>query len=348
MVKDSIGWHNMVDVETVVVFSCEIEEDIEDPTPELVGTLDEDDLTTEAGTEAERIVASMLRDTLGRRYDSDETKNARNHEFTDAAQSASVNLESETRTTIELLDSVRDGTDLERAGESLSQLYLNEARSVSDLLIYTRFEEYNETFAGILKTPYLEGAHEIDLDHEDTEAVFTENERVIQEETDKSVVYPKYDEYEESFDDNSVQLYQEGGAQHYAKYWHGFLNVKAAPHPHELVESAIKQRANESETEAAYPTYGEFTDGADITLEDESETDIDVDQGGVSVRIAGKSIRVSINELRESDSVQLARDGDQFYLLLSDLQPELTVGSGNSKRSLVDDLSSVPNIRDLF
>lgn len=38
----------------------------------------------------------MLRERLGRRYDSDETKNARTHEFTDAAQSASVNLELET------------------------------------------------------------------------------------------------------------------------------------------------------------------------------------------------------------------------------------------------------------
>jgi hypothetical protein len=208
----------MVDVESVAVFSCEMGEEIENPAPDLVGTLDEDDLVTDAGAEAERIVASMLRDTLGRRYNSDDTKNARNHIFTDAARSASVNLEGEDRTTVELLERVRDGSDIESVGESLSQLYLNEARSVSDLLIYTQFSEYDETFAAILKTPYLEGAHEIDLDHEDTEAVFTENERVIQEETDKSVVYPKYDKYEELIDEDSAQLYQEGGAQHYAKY----------------------------------------------------------------------------------------------------------------------------------
>jgi len=338
----------MVDVESVAVFSCEMGEEIENPTPDLVGTLDEDDLVTDAGAEAERIVASMLRDTLGRRYNSDDTKNARNHTFTDAARSASVNLEGEDRTTVELLERVRDGSDIESVGESLSQLYLNEARSVSDLLIYTQFSEYDETFSAILKTPYLEGAHEIDLDHEDTEAVFTENERVIQEETDKSVVYPKYDKYEEVIDENSAQLYQEGGAQHYAKYWYGFLNLKAAPHPDELVESAIKQRASENETSAAYPTYEDFTDGGPITLDDADGTEVDVDQGDVSVRIAGKSIRVSISELRESDNVQLARDGDQFYLLLSDLQPELTVGSGNGKRSLVDDMSNVPDIRDLF
>jgi len=46
-----------------------------------------------------------------------------------------------------------------------------------------------------------------------------------------------------------------------AKYWYGFLNLKAAPHPDELVESAIKQRASENETSAAYPTYQDFTDG---------------------------------------------------------------------------------------
>lgn len=343
-----IELQKMVDVESVAVFSCEMGEEIENPIPDLVGTLDEDDLVTDAGAEAERIVASMLRDTLGRRYNSDDTKNARNHSFTDAARSASVNLEDEDRTTVELLERVRDGSDIESVGESLSQLYLNEARSVSDLLIYTQFSEYDETFAAILKTPYLEGAHEIDLDHEDTEAVFTENERVIQEETDKSVVYPKYDKYEEHIDEDSAQLYQEGGAQHYAKYWYGFLNLKAAPHPDELVESAIKQRASENETSAAYPTYQDFTDGGPITLDDADGTEADVDQGDVSVRIAGKSIRVSISELRESDNVQLARDGDRFYLLLSDLQPELTVGSGNGKRSLVDDLSNVPDIRDLF
>lgn len=338
----------MVDVETVAVFSCEMGEEIENPEPDLVGTLNEDDLITEAGAEAERIVASMLRDTLGRRYNSDDTKNARNHVFTDAARSASVNLEGEDRTTLELLDKVQDGSDIESAGEALSQLYLNEARSVSDLLIYTKFSNYGETFAAILKTPYLEGAHEIDIDQEDTEAVFTENERVIQEETDKSVVYPKYDKYEEVIDKNSAQLYQEGGAQHYAKYWYGFLNLKSAPHPDEMVEFAIKQRVSESESSAAYPTYQDFTDGGPITLDDADETEVDIDQGDVSVRIAGKSLRVSIRELRESENVQLARDGDQFYLLLSDLQPELTVGSGNGKRSLVDDLSNVPDIRDLF
>jgi len=123
----------MVDVESVAVFSCEMGEEIENPAPDLVGTLDEDDLVTDAGAEAERIVASMLRDTLGRRYNSDDTKNARNHIFTDAARSASVNLEGEDRTTVELLERVRDGSDIESVGESLSQLYLNEARSVSDL-----------------------------------------------------------------------------------------------------------------------------------------------------------------------------------------------------------------------
>lgn len=336
----------MVDIQSVAVFSCEKGEEIDDPSPVSVGVLDSDDLDTEGGREVERICTAMVGEALGRNYDSSETKNARTHEFTDNATEVPAPIEGVERSIREVLDGVKNEEDLEENARVLSQLYLDEIQSRADLLITVHYEQYDEDFVAILKTPYLEGAHEIDLSESDTTEVFIENERVIQEETDKSVLYPQYDAYEEETDTSRAQLFQASGASHYSSYWYGFLELAEKKHPDELVERGLKEQARESETGAAFGSYREFIE--DETIETDADSTSSIENGDVTVRIAGRSLRVSLEELRESHNVQLARDGDQFYLILSDIEPEITVGSGQGRKSVFADLDGVPEIDEIF
>ena len=339
----------MVETHSVAVYSCEKGEGIDDPQPELVGVLDSDDLATEGGSEVERICTSLIEEVLEKNYDSTDSKNARIHNFRDEATSDPVPVDGIEKSVPEILEEIREGTNLMENSRILSQLYLDEVLSQTDLIIVAHFEDHDEEFVAILKTPYLDGAHEIDLSASDTTELFIENERVIQERTDKSAIYPRYDAYEDEVDTSQVLIYQASGASHYASYWYGFLKLKEKLHPDEFVEAAIKERAKETENEAAYPSYQEFVNSGVQDTDTESETPPNsTESGKVSIRIAGRTIRASIEELRASESVQLARDGDQYYLLLSDIEPDITVGGGDSRRSLISDLTDVPNIRDLF
>lgn len=341
----------MVETRSVAVFSCEKGEDIDDPAPALVGVLYAADLDTDRGAEVKRICRSLIKEALDKKYDNIDAKNARTHDFTDEATAEPAPIDGVEKTIRDILDEIRDDVNIEENARILSQLYLDEILSQTDLIIVAHFINHDEDFVAILKTPYLDGAHEIDLSGSDTTEVFIENERVIQERTDKSVIYPRFDEYEDEVDTTQALLYQASGASHYASYWYGFLKLEEKLHPDELVETTIKQRASENETGAAFSSYGEFADGGQLLGTDtESETDPSstTESGKVSIRIAGRTIRASVEELRASESVQLARDGDQYYLLLSDIEPDITVGGGDGKRSLIADLSDVPNIRDLF
>ncbi len=336
----------MVNIQSVAVFSCEKGEEIEDPSPVSVGMLASDDLDTEGGREVERICTAMVGEALGRNYDSSETKNARTHEFTDGATEVSAPVDGVEQSIRDVLDAIRNEDDIEENARTLSQLYLDEIQSRADLLITVHYKKYDEDFAAILKTPYLEGAHEIDLSDSDTTEVFIENERVIQEETDKSVLYPQYDVYEEEMDESQAQLFQANGASHYSSYWYGFLKLAEKKHPDELVERGLKEQARESDTGAAFGSYREFIENGSIETDADSASSLE--SGDVTVRIAGRSLRVSLEELRESRNVQLARDGDQFYLVLSDIEPEITVGSGQGRKSVFADLDGIPDIEDVF
>jgi hypothetical protein len=336
----------MVEIQSVAVFSCEKGENIDNPSPDSVGVLDSDDFDTDGGREVERICTAMVGEALGRNYNSSETKNARTHEFTDRATEVSAPVDGVDMSIREVLDAIRNETDVEENARVLSQLYLDEIQSRADLLITVHYEKYEEDFVAVLKTPYLEGAHEIDLSDSETTEVFIENERVIQEETDKSVLYPQYDVYEEEMDTGRAQLFQANGASHYSSYWYGFLQLAEKKHPDELVERGLKDQARESETGAAFGSYREFIENGSIDTESDSMSS--VENGEVTIRIAGRSLRVSLEELRDSRNVQIARDGDQFYLVLSDIEPEVTVGSGQGRKSVFGTLDGVPNVEDIF
>ena len=199
----------MVDVKGVGVYSCIKKDNDPNPTPSLVGVLESEDIGESRGAQAAAIVESLIGSILDKRYG--ETKSARNHRFSAEAE---VERTDDGGSVVDVLETLRNGGDMDAYSRHLAQWYIDQTQSRSDLIIVAPFKEHNRNFVAIIKTPFLPDAHEID-----TEEVFIEHERIIREETDKSILYPFYDEFEDEADPERVHIYQRRGSQHYADYW---------------------------------------------------------------------------------------------------------------------------------
>lgn len=321
----------MVEVTGIAVYSCVKTEDDDNPDPSTVGVLDSKDLADDAGAEASRICEELIDTALDKKYG--ETKSARNHRFSAEAELERTN---DGESVIDVLEAVRNDGDIERCSEYIADWYITEIQSRSDLIIVAPFEEYDRDFVVVIKTPFLPDAHEID-----TEEVFVEHERIIREETDKSIIYPFYDEFEDEPNSERVHVYQRYGSQHYAKYWWRFLRLEEQKHPDDVVEDSIGQRMDGEDGE-----FDSLDDFVDFTSE---EFDDEVGQEAtVSVEIANTSFQIPLSEFRQQDNVQLAKEGNTYYVVLSGTQPQMTVGSGRNKRSLFDEIEDLPRPSELF
>ncbi|WP_313696076.1 hypothetical protein [Halorarum halobium] len=321
----------MVEVTGIGVYSCVKTEDDDNPDPSTVGVLDSEDLTDDAGAEASRICEELIGTALDKKYG--ETKSARNHRFSAEAE---VERTEDGESVIDVLEAVRNDGDIETCSERIADWYITEIQSRSDLIIVAPFEEYDREFVAVIKTPFLPDAHEID-----TEEVFVEHERIIREETDKSIIYPFYDEFEDESDITRAHVYQRYGSQHYAKYWWRFLRLEEQKHPDEFVEDSIGQRLDGED--GAFDSLDDFVDYAS------EEFDDDIGQEAtVSVEIANTSFQLPLSEFQQQDNVQLAKEGNTYYVVLSGTEPQMTVGSGRNKRSLFDEIDDLPRPSDLF
>lgn len=322
----------MVEVTGIGVYSCIKKEDDDNPDPSPVGVLDSDDLADDAGAEASRICEDLIDAALDKKYG--ETKSARNHWF---GPEADVERTNDGESVIDVLESVRANEDIEIYSEIIAQWYITEIQSRSDLIIVAPFEEYDRDFVAIIKTPFLPDAHEID-----TEEVFIEHERIIREETDKSIIHPFYDRFEDDPDPERVHVYQRYGSHHYAKYWWKFLRLQEQQHPDELVEETIDNQL-ETDGRGGFDSIEEFSDFAAEQFDDDVEQ-----EATVSIEIANTSFHIPLTEFREQDNVRLAKEGSTYYIILSGTEPQMTVGSGRNKRSLFDEIVDLPRPTDLF
>ncbi|KAA9396285.1 MULTISPECIES: hypothetical protein [Halobacteriales] len=321
----------MVEVTGIGVYSCVKTEGDGNPDPSTVGVLENEDFNDDAGAEASRICEELIDTALGKKYG--ESKSARNHRFSAEAE---VERSDDGESVLDVLEEVRNDGDLEKYSKHIADWYITEIQSRSDLIIVAPFEEHDREFVAVIKTPFLPDAHEIDTDE-----MFVEHERIIREETDKSIIYPFYDEFEDEADSDRARVYQRDGSQHYAKYWWRFLRLEEEKHPDELVENSLGQRMDEGD--------GEFDSLDDFTEFVAEEFDTEVGQEAtVSVEIANTSFQIPLSEFQQQENVQLAKEGNTYYVVLSGTQPQMTVGSGRNKRSVFDEIDDLPHPSDLF
>jgi hypothetical protein len=242
----------MVEVTGIGVYSCVKTEGDGNPDPSTVGVLENEDLNDDAGAEASRICEELIDTALGKKYG--ESKSARNHRFSAEAE---VERSDDGESVLDVLEEVRNDGDLEKYSKHIADWYITEIQSRSDLIIVAPFEEHDREFVAVIKTPFLPDAHEIDTDE-----MFVEHERIIREETDKSIIYPFYDEFEDEADSDRARVYQRDGSQHYAKYRWRFLRLEEEKHPDELVENSLGQRMDEGDGE--FDSLDDFTERSSV------------------------------------------------------------------------------------
>lgn len=335
----------MPNLTSVTAYSCEGAEGetVEEDTLQHVGHLNES--TLQNNDEAKRICRDMIRTIHDKDYNIESVKNARTHRWD--AETQGITLSSDSRTPKVVLNEIREGSDLEDNAEALAQAYLEEDRSANDLLLFIRYEREaldTESLA-VIKTPYIEDASDVNLDDSEEE-VFVENEYVIQNEVDKSILHPRYTP--EGLEENAADLYQEGGAGHWAQYWYSFLNFPPTDHPDEMLRKATKGYLSENDAELT--TYSDFTRFFEEELPDQLDDDETVDdvreRSTISVKFRDKRFRVSLGEL-ERDEIQFAQQGDRYYVLISDPDPTFEVGT-TSRTPILEEPSDFPHLSELL
>jgi len=213
----------MTTVRSICLVGCEMSENGEDPEFEVLGPLLEDDLQDgEEESEVHQTCRRLIEDVWHKKYEREDIANARNHQWSGSAYEA-IDLDSSDSTPIDILEELREGSDFENNSIKLTDLFLQQVREVPneiavlDLLIFGRFTRGGEEFITIIKTPYIDDAYNINPDAED---ILTENEQVIREQTDKSLLYPRHDGIDEEIDDSKVQVFQKRGSSNWANYWY--------------------------------------------------------------------------------------------------------------------------------
>ena len=323
-----------VDVGGVAVYSCRTE-DQEDETPDKVGVYEGDQLEEdEDGTEVHDIVERMLEvDALDKRYGN--RKNARIHQWVDG-EANDDDLEESAQ---DIFEEIRQGEQFSSNTETLATRYIRQDRSAQDILLIVRYSQNDRNYSAVLKTPYLEEAREIDI----STASITENEYVIEADTNKCILYPHVD-YEGELDDSRARVFQLNGASNYAKYWYRFAGLAKKELPDEIVEQHLRERVKESEDDVAFSDFEDFENSSEDLFDDDTHF-----QGEVQLSIGEhRQFRVSLRELKNQEDVILARDGDQIYIILSGATPQITIGSGDQKKSVFGSLDGIRELSDVL
>jgi hypothetical protein len=308
----------MIECSGVAIYRCIKEDD------ELVSlaVLDSEQIEEEENKTVKQVSQSLIEDLIDDRSvgsrrstpDYGDSKSARIHEYKESAEVKRENG----FVTVEVLEELRESTNLEQNSRAIAEWYLEETQSRSDLILVIPYTYDGENFVGIIKTPYLDDAYQTDPSD-----ILREAQRVIQEETHKGIIHPRYDHSVGEIYPGEAKVYQSGGGPRYADYWIGFLNLaETKVEDEELVESV----ADGSGPVAAVQSSSEFSDLPD-RVDDESLLD-----GRLNIEISGISLDVDVGDLAE-ERVRLAeKDGTYFVIFTGgDLDVEASDGSTNQE-----------------
>lgn len=304
----------MIECNGVAIYRCIKEDD------ELVSlaVLDSSEIEEEENETVKQVSQSLIKDLIDDRSvgsrrstpDYGDSKSARIHEYKESAE-----VERENGfVTIAVLEELRESINLEQNSRAIAEWYLEETQSRSDLILVIPYTYDGENFVGIIKTPYLDDAYQTDPSD-----ILREAQRVIQEETHKGIIHPRYDHSVGEIYPGESKVYQSGGGPRYADYWIGFLNLaETKVEDEELVESV----ADGSGPVAAVQSSSEFSDLPD-RVDDESLLD-----GRLNIEISGISLNVDVGDLAD-ERVRLAeKDGTYFVIFTGgDLDVEASDGS---------------------
>ncbi|MFC7074193.1 hypothetical protein ACFQJ7_11585 [Halovenus rubra] len=304
----------MVECNGVAIYRCIKEDD------ELVSlaVLDSSEIEKDENETVKQVSQSLIEDliddsSIGSRRstpDYGDSKSARIHEYKDSVEAERENG----LVTKDVLEELRESTNLEQNSRALAEWYLEETQSRSDLILVIPYTYDRENFVGIIKTPYLDDAYQTDPSD-----ILREAQRVIQEETHKGIIHPRYDHSVGEVYSGEAKVYQSGGGPRYADYWIGFINLaETKVEDEELVESV----ADGSGPVAAVQSSSEFSDLPD-RVDDEGLLD-----GRLNIEISGISLDVDVGDLAD-ERVRLAeKDGTYFVIFTGgDLDVEASDGS---------------------
>lgn len=321
----------MVTINGVAIYKC-IKED---GTPEELGIKESSELELEEN-DAIREVATRLVENIidnpgiGRERKTPKYgrgKSARIHEF-----SEEVNAERENGYVAkEVLDTLREGDDLEDVSQALAEWYITETQSRSDLLLVIPYSYDNHNFVAIIKTPYLDDAYETDPSD-----VLKKAEEIIQRRTHKSLIYPKYDRHGGGIDENEAKVYQSGGS--YSAYWWGFVKLQEEKVEDEELMEVV------ADGEGPLATVSSTADFRDLPDSVEEDSVLD---GKVKIEISGIEVDVPLSDLAE-DRVQLARKDNTYFVILSGGTPDIQAQEGSQRQDVFPNLDDFEELDDVL
>lgn len=313
----------MVQINGVAIFRCFKERD----SPETLGIVD----TSEIGDPenetirdvSQRLIENLIDDpNVGRPRKTPKygrSKSARIHEF---GEDASVERENGLVTKT-VLEELRASTKLERNGEAVAEWYLTETQSRSDLLLIVPYEFEDHDFVAIIKTPYLEDAYETDP----TE-ILKEAERVIQRKTHKGLIYPHYNQHDDTTDTDRAKVYQSSGS--YSDYWWSFLRLEETKvDDEELVEYVADGRG-------PFPEVDSTEELDQLPNEVSNEDLLDAK---VKLEISGIELDVTLGDLTDGSTVRLAKKDGTYFVILTGGKPDIQAIDQNNKHTVFPDLN---------
>lgn len=323
---------NMVEINGLAIFRCFKEQD----SPETLGIIDASDIENPANETirdvSQRLVGNLIDDpNVGRSRKTPKygrSKSARIHEF---GEEATVERENGLVTKT-VLEELRDSTDLETNGEAVAEWYLTETQSRSDLLLIVPYEFEGHEFVAIIKTPYLDDAYETDP----TE-ILKEAERVIQRKTHKGLIYPCYEQHDDTVDTDRAKVYQSSGS--YSDYWWGFLRLlETKVDDEELVECVADGRG-------PFPEVGSTEELDQLPNEVDNQDLLDAK---VKLEISGIELAVSLGDLTDGSTVRLAKKDGTYFVILTGGEPDIQAVDQNDKHAVFPDLNEFEELDDVL
>lgn len=320
----------MIECNGVAIYRCIKDDD------ELVSlaVLDSSEIAEEENETVKQVSQSLIEDLIDDRSvgsrrstpDYGDSKSARIHEYKESAE-----VERENGfITIEVLEELRESINLEQNSRAIAEWYLEETQSRSDLILVIPYTYDGENFVGIIKTPYLDDAYQTDPSD-----ILREAQRVIQEETHKGIIHPRYDHSVGEIYPGEAKVYQSGGGPRYADYWIGFLNLaETKVEDEELVESV----ADGSGPVAAVQSSSEFSDLPN-RVDDESLLD-----GRLNIEISGISLDVDVGDLAD-ERVRLAEKDGTYFVIFTGGDLDVEASDGSTSQELPE-LSEFEGLED--
>ncbi|WP_312912793.1 hypothetical protein [Natronosalvus caseinilyticus] len=320
----------MVDINGVAIYRCVKQDDLLDQ----LAILDSEDIRTEDNETVREVTQNLIENliedpTIGERSKTPEygnSKSARIHEYTEE-----VDVErSNGFVTRTVLEELRHSANFDANSEALAEWYLEESQSRSDLLLIISYTYDGENFAGIIKTPYLDDAYQTDPSE-----ILREARSVIQENTHKGIIHPRYDLSVEQLHLDEAKVYQRAAGSDPASYWTNFVRLAdSKTEDEELVQDISEGRS----PIASVQSTSEFSD-----LTSRVEGDIAMD-GRISIEIGGDSLSVDVEDLVERNVRLAKKDGTYFVIFVGGrIDVEASDGNRNQELPELDEYEDLEN-----